>query len=276
VSKLATIACLIAVLALSGLSADAGASSLGGPVASISKGKSKGKGHQAKKKPSTVFKAYIGWIYTSTPDFPQSTLNPLVIHWGACASAGGVKIQFPLGKHIFEGYNGGFDPSKPVIASLSGPPLNPKDPFSAEIYVGDLASPGTTNLNLKCLKLKHGKLATIFSAPLKTEYVRQDVNFYPANVFTAEAQMNLFGTEPQIQTVANRSCQELGTPSITISSPAIASPTYVTLPADGGTIQSEGLYKGTVTPSKEAGEGSYEAVVSCGTGRVGVGIVKVL
>jgi hypothetical protein len=162
------------------------------------------------------------------------------------------------------------------MASLSGPPLNPKDPFSAEIYIGDLASPGKTSLTLKCLKLKHGKLAPIFSAPLKTEYVRQDVNFYPPNVFTAEPQMIFLGTEPQTQTVANRSCQELGTPSITISSPAIAAPTYTTLPADGGTIQSEGLYKGTVTPSKEAHEGEYEAVVSCGTGRVGVGTVRVL
>jgi hypothetical protein len=226
------------------------------------------------KPPTGVFKARIGWFYTDTSDFPQSKVGPAVFHWGACAKAGGVQMAFPLKSHIYQGVNGAeFSTTKKTIALLSGPPLNPSDPFKAEIYVGDLAKPGMTTLKVDCIGRSHGNsgpLVTKMTGLLKTEYVRQDVNFKPANSLTALNLLDLFGTEPSTQTVIARSCSEPGTKSITLSSPALGGPhagAFVTLPFE----DILGTFRGLVTPSTEAPPGEYEAVVSCGSGRVGVG-----
>jgi hypothetical protein len=224
----------------------------------------------SKAKPSGVFKARIGWFYTDSPDFPQTKTSPLILHWGSCAVAGGVDIGFPAGAHLYEGDNGDFSTKKPPVASLSGPPDNPKDPFKAILYVGDLAQPGKKTLTVKCLGQVGGKLKPLFSGPLKTEYVRQDVNLSPPGPYSLNL-LDLFGTTPSTQTVIARSCSEPGTPSITLSSPVLApgpaGGAYVTLAAS----DILGTFAGTVTPSKEAGAGEYETVVSCGSGRVGVG-----
>jgi hypothetical protein len=223
-----------------------------------------------KPKPTGVFKARIGWFYTDSPDFPQTKVGPAVFHWGSCAKAGGVQMQFPVGAHLYEGDNGGYSAKEAPVALLSGPPLNPSDPFKADLYVGDLAQPGKKTLTVKCLGQVHGHLQTLFSGPLKTEYVRQDNQFTPKGGLISFDVLDLFGTEPQTQSAIVRSCSEPGTPSITISSPAVAAGpkggAYVTLPAS----DILGTFEGTVTPS-EAPPGDYEAVVSCGSGRVGVG-----
>lgn len=229
----------------------------------------------AAPKPTGVFKARIGWFYTDSPDFPQSKVGPLVLHWASCAKAGGVRIAFPTGAHLYEGDTGKFSVKKPPVALLSGPPLNPSDPFKAILYVGDLAQPGTKTLTVKCVgKVKDkGPLKTLFSGPLKTEYVRQDVQFTVKSSLVAFNLLDLFaGAEPSTGSVIARSCSEPGTPSITLSSPALGGsgkPSYETLPAS----DELGTFAGTVTPSKEAPPGEYEAVVSCGSGRVGVGII---
>jgi hypothetical protein len=223
-------------------------------------------------KPPSVFKARIGWFYTDSPDFPQSKVGPLVLHWAPCATSGGVQIAFPIGAHLYEGDTGEFSVKKPPIALLSGPPLNASDPFKAILYVGDLAQAGTKTLTVKCIGKVHGKLKTLFSGPLKTEYVRQDAKLSPKSGLFSMNLLDLFGTEPSTQTVIARSCSEPGTPSITLSSPAVGGkgePAYVTLPAS----DELGTFEGTVTPSDEQQPGEYEAVVSCGSGRVGVGTV---
>jgi hypothetical protein len=223
-------------------------------------------------KPPSVFKARIGWFYTDSPDFPQSKVGPLVLHWAPCATAGGVKIAFPTGAHLYEGDTGKFSVKKPPVALLSGPPLNASDPFKAILYVGDLAQPGTKTLTVKCIGKVNGKLQTLFSGPLKTEYVQQDAKLSPKGGIFASNLLDLFGTEPMTQTVIARACSEPGTPSITLSSPAVGGkgePAYVTLPA-GDEL---GTFTGTVTPSNEQQPGEYEAVVSCGSGRVGVGTI---
>jgi hypothetical protein len=231
-------------------------------------------GAVAQAKPTkvkTVFKARIGWFYNDQPDFPQTKVGSQILYWGTCAEAGGVKIAFPKGAHLYAGYNGDFSANKPPVALLSGPPLNPSDPFKAELYVGDLATPGKKQLTVKCQGLVHGKLSTLFSGKMATEYVRQDVNLSPPGAIVSFNLLDLFGTEPSNQSVIARSCSEPGTPSITLTSPALAAGpsggAYVTLPAS----DIEGTFEGTVTPSKEAGPGEYEAIVSCGSGRVGIG-----
>jgi hypothetical protein len=229
------------------------------------------------KPPTGVFKARIGWFYTDTSDFPQSKVGPAVFHWGACAKAGGVQMAFPLKSHIYQGVNGAeLSTTKKTIALLSGPPLNPSDPFKAEIYVGDLAKPGKTTLKVECIGRSHGNsgpLVTKMTGGLKTEYVRKDINFKPANSLTALNLLDVFGTEPVTQNVIVRSCSEPGTPSITLSSPALAAGpkggSYVTIPAN----DEAGTFEGLETPSKEAGPGEYKAIVSCGSGRVGVGVI---
>jgi hypothetical protein len=227
----------------------------------------------AAPKPSTTFKARIGWFYTDSPDFPQTKVGPLILHWAPCAANGGVKIAFPTGAHLYEGDNGNFSAKKPPVALLSGPPLAPSDPFKAILYVGDLAQPGTKSLTVKCIGKVKGKLMTLFSGPLKTEYVRQDVNLSPKSSLFSLNLLDLFGTEPSTQTVIARSCSEPGTPSITLSSPALgagpAGGAYVTLAAS----DIQGTFAGTVTPAKGALPGEYEAAVSCGSGRVGVGTI---
>jgi hypothetical protein len=245
-----------------------------GAFAAVAQAESGGSTHVTKAPPKGVFKARIGWFYTDTSDFPQSKVGPAVFHWGACAQAGGVQMAFPLKSHIYEGVNGSeFSTTKKTVALLSGPPLNPSDPFKAEIYVGDLAQPGMTTLKVECIGRSHGNsgpLVTKMKGELKTEYVRQDVNFKPANSLTALNLLDLFGTEPSTQTVIARSCSEPGTKSITLSSPALGGPhagAFVTLPFE----DILGTFRGLVTPSTEAPPGEYEAVVSCGSGRVGVG-----
>jgi hypothetical protein len=84
-------------------------------------------------------------------------------------------------------------------------------------------------------------------------------------------QVDLFGSAPAEHTVINRSCEEPGTPSITLSSPILAAG-----PSGGASItlspsDEDGTFKGVITPAPGAAEGKYEAVVSCGSGRVGVG-----
>jgi hypothetical protein len=229
----------------------------------------------AAPKPPSVFKARIGWFYNDVPDFPQSKVGPLVLHWAPCATAGGVQIGFPTGAHLYEGYNGNFSVKKPPVALLSGPPLNPSDPFKATLYVGDLAQPGTKTLTVKCIGKVNdkGPLKTLFTGPLKTEYVRQDINFSPKSNPVALDLLDFFGTEPTTQSVIARSCSEPGTKSITLSSPALGGAhagAFVTLPAS----EEPGIFTGTVTPSTEQSPGEYETVVSCGSGRVGVGITS--
>ena len=228
----------------------------------------------AAPKPPSVFKARIGWFYNDVPDFPQSKVGPLILHWAPCAAQGGVQIGFPTGAHLYEGYNGEFSVKKPPVALLSGPPLNPSDPFKAILYVGDLAQPGTKTLTVKCIGKVNdkGPLKTLFTGPLKTEYVRQDANLSPKSSLTGLPLLDLFGTVPSTQTVIARSCSEPGTKSITLSSPALGgsgAPAFEILPAS----DILGTFSGTVTPSKEAPPGEYEAVVSCGSGRVGVGTI---
>ena len=70
--------------------------------------------------------------------------------------------------------------------------------------------------------------------------------------------LDLFGTEPSTQSVIARSCSEPGTPSITLSSPAIGpkgGPAYATLPAS----DELGTFEGLVTPSIQVPPGEYEA-----------------
>lgn len=240
------------------------------PTASTSGG-----GFTVTKKVPTAVTLGIGWFYTDNPVFPQTKANPLKIYWPACVKAGGVKLYFPLHQHIYEGDNGGFSTTKPTIAYLSGPPLNPKDPFNAEIYVGDLAAAGKRALQMSCMHLAHGHLVSAMTGGLKTNFVHKDVNFSPPGSFTSNDQMDFFGTEPQTEIVINRSCSEPGTPSVTVSSPALsAGPSggaVATLPFE----DILGTFKGTVTPAPGAPAGSYEAVVSCGSGRVGVGTIKI-
>ncbi len=228
----------------------------------------------AAPQPPSVFKARIGWFYTDSPDFPQSKVGPLVLHWAPCAKAGGVRIAFPTGAHLYEGDEGEFSVKKPPIALLSGPPLNPSDPFKAILYVGDLAKPGTKTLTVNCIGKVNdkGPLKTLFTGPLKTEYVRQDVNLSPKGSPFSLNLLDLFGSEPTTGSVIARSCSEPGTPSITLSSPAIGpkgGPAYATLPAS----DELGTFEGLVTPSIQVPPGEYEAVVSCGSGRVGVGTI---
>jgi hypothetical protein len=226
-----------------------------------------------KKKPTSTFEARIGWFYNSEPDFPQQKMESAVIKWPACAAAGGVKLYFPLGQHIYGGYDGDFSTTKPAIAYIEGSPLNPKDPFVAEIYVGDMAEPGTRNLTMSCMHQEHGKLVAIMKGPLKTTFVHKDVNFNPPGVYDIFDQVDLSGLVTREYTVINRSCEEPGTPSITVSSPALApgpsGGAYVTLPPS----DEDGTFKGPITPATGVPPGKYEAVVSCGSGRVGVGKV---
>jgi hypothetical protein len=225
-------------------------------------------------KPPSIFKARIGWFYTDSPDFPQSKVGPLVLHWAPCATAGGVQIAFPTGAHLYEGDSGKFSVKKPPIALLSGPPLNASDPFKATLYVGDLAKPGTKTLTVKCIGKVNdkGPLKTLFTGPLKTEYVRQDVNLSPKGSLFSLNLLDLFGSEPTTGSVIARSCSEPGTPSITLTSPAIGGkgePDYATFPAS----DELGTFEGLVTPSIAVPPGEYEAVASCGSGRVGVGTI---
>ena len=76
----------------------------------------------AAPQPPSVFKARIGWFYTDSPDFPQSKVGPLILHWAPCAKAGGVQIGFPTGAHLYEGDTGdflGYTPPNPTEAVLS-------------------------------------------------------------------------------------------------------------------------------------------------------------
>jgi hypothetical protein len=244
-----------------------------GAFAAVAQAESGGSTQVTKAPPKGAFKARIGWFYTDSPDFPQTKAGPLILHWGSCAKAGGVQAIFPVGAHIYEGDEGEYAVNKPAKALLSGPPLNPNDPFKAILYVGDLAQPGMKNLTMKCVGLVKGKLKTLFTAPLKTEYVRQDINLKPANSLTAFNLLDIFGTEPVTQDVIVRSCSEPGTPSITLSSAALAAGpkggAYVTIPPN----DEQGTFEGLETPSKEAPPGEYQAIVSCGSGRVGVGVI---
>jgi hypothetical protein len=226
----------------------------------------------AKKKPTTTFEARIGWFYNSFPDFPQQKMEPLVIHWPACAAAGGVKLYFPLKSHIYSEDNGDFSHAEPAVAQIEGGPLNPKDPFIAEIYVGDLATPGNHPLTMSCMSQKHGHLVAILKAPMKTRFVRKDVNFSPSGLYTAMDQVDMFGLVTREYSVLNRSCEEPGTPSITLSSVIFAANPLggasVTVPYD----DEPGAFRGPITPANGVPNGKYETVVSCGSGRVGVGI----
>ncbi len=227
-------------------------------------------GAAPKKAPSATWIARIGWFYNDEPDFPQEKMPSAKLYWPACVKAGGVKIYWPLNEHIYGGYNGNFSTTNPAISYIEGPALDPKDPFVGELYVGDMATPGTRDLKVSCMHQVHGQLVPAFSAPLKTKFIHQDVNFNPPGVYDVFDQVDLFGPEPRTHTVINRSCEEPGTPSITLSSPALApgpaGGSYVTVPAG----DEDGTFTGTIAPST-APEGKYEAVVSCGSGRVGVG-----
>lgn len=248
-------------------------------LSSAALGSSAGGAHASSAKPAGTFVARIGWFYTDVSDFPQSKASPVVLHWGSCAKAGGVKLYFPLHRHIYEA-NTALSTKKPTVASLSGPPLNPKDPFKANVYVGDLATPGKSNLKMKCVGRSHGnhgKLVTKMTGALKTDYVRKDINFSPEGSLTSQHLIDRFGTDEQNNQVISRSCQEPGTKTLTLSSAALAAgPGGDTSGVLNVASDAQGFFNGPVTLSAGLSPGEYPAAVSCGSGRVGVGTIALL
>jgi hypothetical protein len=233
--------------------------------------------------PAGTLIARIGWHYTSDL-FTTSHSGDVTIHWGACAKAGGTVIDFPKHKHLYPFNDPRAEKAGFLMATISGPPLAASDPFKTHMYVGDLAAPHDAMITLRCMRLQNGghsgPLVTAFTGKLPIKYVRQSINFDPANVLGAMPEFDLFtgGNGRQVET--NLACGEVGTQTMSLTSPAFApndsGSQTVVFTRTAGTAHSlkEAEFEANVTTSGVPA-GTYPATVKCGTGAVGIGKILV-
>jgi hypothetical protein len=245
---------------------------------------------KAPPKPLTVtFVARIGWYYVGDADapFPIAHRPAQVVKWGACAKAGGTQIWFPKGQHLYPDPTG--DPTAVKlgfpIATLSGPPLNASDPFTTEMYVGDLATEHSGTITIACKRLQNdghsGPLVTAFTGKLKIKYAHENINFDPSSALGAMPEFDLLeGGQSATVVESNRACGEIGTTQLTVTSDAIApdstgSHTVVfTRTSETAHSLKDAEFRGVVTTA-DVPAGNYPATITCGTGQVGIGKIFV-
>jgi hypothetical protein len=242
-----------------------------------------GSGSDKHPAPPGTLIARIGWHYTDETVFPIQHAEAVRVVWGACVKAGGTVLGFPKGKHLYPFDDPRSEKAGRLLATLSGPVLDPKDRFSVNMYVGDLAKPHSGEIPLECKRLKNhgvsGPLVTAFTGKLNIKYVRQDANFDPANKLGAMAE---FGVEPgstQNIVETNIACGEIGTETVSVTSDAIQDAdgnhtvVFTRSAASEHSIKVAAYYADVTTA--DVATGQYPAIVSCGTGRVGVGKIRV-
>lgn len=242
-----------------------------------------GKGSGKQAAPAGTLIARIGWHYINESVFPIQHADDVRVHWGACVKAGGTVLSFPAGNHLIPFDDPRSEKAGHLLATLSGPVLDPNDLFSVSMYVGDLAKPHFTKITLKCLRLKNhgvsGPLVTAFTGKLKVKYVRQDQNFDPAGKLGAMPEFGIPTGSTQTYVETNIACGEVGTQTVSVTSDAIldASGSHTVVftrsAASQHNLKTASFY-GQVTTADVA-PGQYPAIISCGTGRVGVGKVRV-
>jgi hypothetical protein len=241
------------------------------------------------KPPTATFVARIGWYYVGDAGapFPIAHEQAAVVKWGACAKAGGTQIWFPKGQHLYPDPTGNPTAVKlgVPIASLSGPPLNANDPFTTEMYVGDLAKEHSGTITLTCKRLKNhgesGPLVTAFTGKLKIKYIHQDINFDPSAALGALPEFDLVeGGQTATVVETNLACGEPGTTQMSVTSDAIAPDStgshtviFTRNPKTANSLQ-EAEYTGVVTTA-DVPAGNYPATIECGTGQVGIGKIFV-
>jgi hypothetical protein len=233
--------------------------------------------------PAGTLIARIGWHYTSDL-FNTSHSGDVTIHWGACAKAGGTLIYFPKHKHLYPYEDPRAEKLGIAVASISGPPLDQSDPFKTHMYVGDLASPHSAMITLRCMRLQNGghsgPLVTAFMGKLPIKYVRKDINFDPANVLGAMAEFDLVRGRDDLRVETNLACGEPGTKTMSLTSNAFAPDAsgghtviFTRTPASANSIKNSEFTANVPTANVPAG--NYPVVVKCGSGQVGVGRVLV-
>jgi hypothetical protein len=247
-------------------------------------GSGSGKGSGKHTPPAGTLIARIGWHYIDDSVFPTAHAGDVTIHWGSCAKLGGTVIAFPAHLHLYPFDDPRSEKKGFLMATISGPPEDPSDPFKVHMYVGDLAHPHTQTITLRCMRLQNGghsgPLVTAFTGKLTVKYVHQDINFDPAHLIDA---MPEFGLEQGATTSVletNLACAEIGTQTISLTSDAFAPN-----PAGGHTVvftRTPGTqhnvklaaYSAQVTTAAVP-NGTYPVTVTCGTGQVGVGKILV-
>jgi hypothetical protein len=251
-------------------------------TASTGKGTPGPGGSKSEPTPAGTLIARIGGYYTDDL-FPYSHSKAVTIHWGACAKAGGTVIYFPKHKHLYPFEDPRAEKLGFPAARLSGPPLDPTDPFKTHMYVGDLAPEHTGTITLRCMRLEHGghsgPLVSIFAGQLKIKYVHEDANFDP-NTLGALPEFDLNLGDNTMHFDDNFACAEVGTKTLSLTSDAFAadangSHTIVfTRTAESMHTLKAPEFEANVQTADVA-TGNYPAVVMCGTGRVGVGKILV-
>ena len=234
--------------------------------------------------PAGALVARIGWHYIDESLFPTEHAGDVTIHWGACAKLGGTVIDFPAHQHLFPFDDPASEKKGFLMARLSGPPLDPGDPFTVHMYVGDLAHPHTQTITLRCMRLQNGghsgPLVTAFTGTLKVKYVRQDINFDPAHVLDAMAEFGLVQGSTTSIVETNLACGEVGTQTMTLTSDAFAPDANgghtIVFTRSAGTQHSlkKAAFYAQVTTAAVP-NGTYPVTVSCGSGQVGVGKILV-
>jgi hypothetical protein len=258
-------------------------------LAAFGAGASRAAANTTPKPPAATFVARIGWYYVGDAGapFPIAHHQAQVVKWGACAKAGGTQIWFPKGQHLYPDPTGNPTAVKDgfPIATLSGPPLDPSDPFTTELYVGDLATEHSGTITLACKRLKNdghsGPLVTAFTGKLKIKYVHQNINFDPSGALGALPEFDLLeGGQSATVVDSNLACGEIGTTQLSVTSDAIApdskgSHTVVfTRTSETAHSLKDAEYRGVVTTA-DVPAGNYPATIECGTGQVGIGKIFV-
>jgi hypothetical protein len=193
-------------------------------------------------------------------------------------------IDFPKHKHLYPFNDPRAEKAGFLMATISGPPLAASDPFKTHMYVGDLAAPHDAMITLRCMRLQNGghsgPLVTAFTGKLPIKYVRQSIDFDPANVLGAMPEFDLFTGGGGRQVETNLACGEVGTQTMSLTSPAFApndsGSQTVVFTRTVGTAHSlkQAEFEANVTTAAVPA-GNYPVTVKCGTGAVGVGKILV-
>ncbi len=233
--------------------------------------------------PAGTLVARIGWHYTSDL-FTTAHVGDERLHWEACAKAGGTVIDFPKHAHLYPYDDPRAEKAGFLMARLSGPPLDPSDPFTTHMYVGDLATPHSATLTVRCMRLQNGghsgPLVTAFTGQLPIKYVRQDINFDPPNVLGAMSEFGLTPGRDDLRVETNLACGEVGTQTMSLTSPAFApdaSGAQTVIFNRSATSQYSIKQAEFDAPVQTADvpDGTYAVTIACGSGRVGVGTILV-
>lgn len=209
----------------------------------------------------------IGWFYTDE-EFTGEHLDRLKLNWPGCAKAGGQYVDFPDGVHVYPFR----EPPGPKTHARF---LQFRGAFYSQLYIGAAAKPGKVKMKLRCL----GPHKVFLGAgSLTMNFVRKPINFHIGDLPQTLITPDLFAgmtSDPSLTNFSIPSCSETSIRTVAIETPALAGTHASTLSRQTAPgVEDGGSFEAALTGSVEVPPGEYPINISCGSGPIGSGTIR--